>query len=118
MDTHPRTRAPEEPNNHDQKWIREWKGSQPDAQAACCFRCSASKRTPFFQTSKVIAAILRAKVRRAIDSDVQLLPAVAVAGDSASKKLVRQGTVQGSARVWIPTVGLRGDAKSCASVDQ
>jgi len=43
------------------------KSSRPSAQAACCFRCSASKRTPFFQTSKVMAAILRAKVRRAID---------------------------------------------------
>jgi hypothetical protein len=36
------------------------------AQAACCFKCSASKRTPFFQTIKVMAAILRARVRRAI----------------------------------------------------
>jgi len=44
----------------------EEKGSRPGAQAACCFRCSASKRTPFFHTSKVMAAILRAKVRRAI----------------------------------------------------
>ena len=43
------------------------KSSRPGAQAACCFRCSASKRTPFFQTSKVMAAILRANVRRAID---------------------------------------------------
>ena len=51
-------------------------------------------------------------------SDVQLLPAVAVARDSASKKLVRQGTAQGSARVWVPTGGLRGDAESCASVDR
>jgi len=39
--------------------------SSPNAYAACCFRCSASKRTPFFQTSKVVAPILRAKVRRA-----------------------------------------------------
>ena len=44
----------------------EMEGFSTDAQAACCFRCSASKRTPFFQTSKVIAAILRASVRRAI----------------------------------------------------
>ena len=51
-------------------------------------------------------------------SDVQLLPAVAVAGDTASKKLVRQGTAQGSARVWVPSGGLRGDAESCASVDR
>jgi len=33
---------------------------------ACLFSCSASKHTPFFQTIKVIAAILRANVRRAI----------------------------------------------------
>ena len=46
--------------------IQRWKGSRPSAQAACCFRCSASKRTPFFQTSKVIAAIFRASLRRAI----------------------------------------------------
>jgi hypothetical protein len=32
----------------------------------CCFSCWASKHTPFFQTIKVIAAILRANVRRAI----------------------------------------------------
>src|ERR1700693_4497947 len=41
-------------------------GLSTDAQAACCFRCSASKRTAFFQTIKVMAAILRARVRRAI----------------------------------------------------
>src|ERR1700688_4360797 len=41
-------------------------GLSPDAQAACCFRCSASKLTPFFQTIKVMAAILRARVSRAI----------------------------------------------------
>ena len=46
--------------------IPEMEGFSTDAQAACCFRCSASKRTPFFQTSKVIAAIFRANVRRAI----------------------------------------------------
>jgi hypothetical protein len=47
-------------------------GFSTDAQAACCFRCWASKRTPFFQTSKVIAAILRARVRRAIDGFIPL----------------------------------------------
>ena len=40
--------------------------SAKDAQAACCFRCLASKRTSFFQTINVIAAIFRAKVRRAM----------------------------------------------------
>jgi hypothetical protein len=37
-----------------------------DAQAACSFNCFASKCAPFFQTVRVIAAIFRAKVRRAI----------------------------------------------------
>jgi len=32
-------------------------GFSTGAQAACCFRCSASKRTPFFQTSKVIRQV-------------------------------------------------------------
>ena len=37
-----------------------------NAQAACGFSCSASKRYSFFQSVKAMAAILRAKVRRAI----------------------------------------------------
>jgi hypothetical protein len=36
------------------------------AQAACGFSCSASKRPSFFQSVKAMAAIFRAKVRRAI----------------------------------------------------
>lgn len=63
-----------------------------------------------------IEAVLRA--RSSSFSDVQLLPAITVAGDSASKKLVRQGTAEGSARVWIPSGGLRGDAESCPPVNQ
>ena len=43
-----------------------WDGLSTDAQAACCFKYSASNPTPFFQTIKVMAAILRARVRRAI----------------------------------------------------
>jgi hypothetical protein len=39
--------------------------SAKDAQA-CCFKCLASKESPFFQTINVIAAIFRAKVRRAM----------------------------------------------------
>jgi len=35
------------------------------AQAACGFRYSASKGSPFFHTCKVMAAILRANVSRA-----------------------------------------------------
>ena len=46
---------------------KEWNGFLVrDAQAACGFSCSASKCAPFFQTTRVIAAIFRAKVRRAI----------------------------------------------------
>ena len=43
-----------------------------DTQAACGFRYWASKRTPFFQMCKVIAAILRANVRRAISGRMPL----------------------------------------------
>ena len=43
-----------------------------DAQAACGFRYWASKCTPFFQTVKVMAAILRARVRRASASCIPL----------------------------------------------
>jgi len=44
----------------------ETTGVRCDAQAACGFSCSASKRSSFFQSVKAMAAILRAKVRRAI----------------------------------------------------
>jgi hypothetical protein len=40
--------------------------STRDAQAACRCNSLASKHTPFFQIVKVIAAIFRARVRRAI----------------------------------------------------
>jgi len=48
-----------------------------NTQAACDFRYWASKRTPFFQTCKVIAAILRASVRRAISGRMPLARSVA-----------------------------------------
>ena len=44
----------------------------PRAQAACNFRCSASNVSPFFQMHKVIAAILRARVSRAIAGAIPL----------------------------------------------
>ena len=47
----------------------DWESRAPmawRAQAACGFSRSASKASPFFQTLSVIAAILRAKVSRAI----------------------------------------------------
>jgi len=51
-----------------------WNGlSVPDAQAACGFSCSASKRAPFFQIVRVMAAIFRANVRRAIAGFIPFL---------------------------------------------
>src|SRR5262249_25465296 len=49
-----------------------WKIFLFDTQAACAFRCSASKRPPFFQSVNVMAAILRASVRRAISGFIPL----------------------------------------------
>ena len=73
MDTLPRNRASQEPDRSPPGMILGWIDPLPgDAQAACSFRCSASKRTPFFQTVKVIAAILRAKVRRASEGFIPL----------------------------------------------
>jgi hypothetical protein len=40
------------------------------AQAAFDFRCSASKDSPFFQIFNAMAAILRAKVKRAISGRI------------------------------------------------
>jgi hypothetical protein len=46
---------------------RRWTGRLfRDAQAACNFSFSASKSSPFFQMVKVMSAILRASVRRAM----------------------------------------------------
>jgi hypothetical protein len=42
------------------------------AQADCRFNCPGSKRTPFFQTVNTIAAILRAKLSRAIAGFIPL----------------------------------------------
>jgi len=64
MDTHPRTRASEDQPAILRDESRD--GLSTGAQAACCFRYSVSKPTPFFQTIKVMAAILRARVRRAM----------------------------------------------------
>src|SRR5438552_14318499 len=51
---------------------RRWKGLfTRDAQAACDFSLSASKFSPFFHRVSVMAAILRASVRRAM---VGLMP--------------------------------------------
>jgi len=67
-----------EPTDHHQKTDhRRWKGPfTRDAQAACDFSFSASKFSPFFHSVNVIAAILRASVRRAM---VGLMPLASAA---------------------------------------
>jgi len=51
---------------------RDGADSIRNTQAVCGFRCWASKRTPFFQIIKVMAAIFRARVRRAISGRIPL----------------------------------------------
>src|SRR5450759_3424621 len=73
IDTLPRTRASQEPTwppPRHETWEITW--VLFDAQAACVFSCSASKRSPLFQSVKVMAAILRARVRRAISGFIPL----------------------------------------------
>src|ERR1039458_3792782 len=75
--THPRTRASQEPIGHHQRRSPEMEGLfTRDAQAACDFSFSASKFSPFFHRVSVIAAILRASVRRAM---VGLMPLASAA---------------------------------------
>jgi hypothetical protein len=75
--THPRTRASQEPTDHHQKKSPEMEGVfTRDAQAACDFSFSASKLSPFFHRVSVMAAILRASVRRAM---VGLMPLASAA---------------------------------------
>src|ERR1700730_11674062 len=71
-DTHSRTRASQEPTGHHQKKITGDGGLfTQDAQAACDFSFSTSKFSPFFHKVSVMAAILRANVRRTM---VGLMP--------------------------------------------
>jgi len=66
-DTHPRTEHLQNPTAHHLRKPQRWKSLfLRDAQAACRCNCWASNSTPFFQMVKLIAAIFRAKVRRAI----------------------------------------------------
>jgi hypothetical protein len=73
IDTLPRTRASQEPMGH-HRGMKPWEITWVllDAQAACVFSCCASKRSPLFQSVKVMAAILRARVRRAISGFMPL----------------------------------------------
>jgi hypothetical protein len=71
-ETRPRTRVFQEPANHRQDEFPGMERIARNTQAVCGFKYLASKRTPFFQMVKVIAAILRASVRRAISGLIPL----------------------------------------------
>src|SRR5213080_4732579 len=70
-DTHPRTRSSQEPPATTRKITGDGRLLTRDAQAACDFSFVASKFSPFFHRVSVMAAILRARVRRTI---VGLMP--------------------------------------------
>src|SRR4030081_973386 len=71
-DAHPRTRTSQEPTGHHRQRSPEMERAlHRDAQAAWDFSFSASKFSPFFHKVSVMAAILRASVRRTI---VGLMP--------------------------------------------
>ena len=66
-DTHPRTEhLPNATDHHRRESQRRKACFTGDAQAACRCKCLGSKLTPFFHIVKVIAAIFRARVRRAM----------------------------------------------------
>src|SRR5208282_599478 len=66
-DTHPRTEHLQNPTDHHRRESQRRKAFfTGDAQAACRCNCWGSKPTPFFHIVKVIAAIFRATVRRAM----------------------------------------------------
>ena len=73
VDTHPRTRALRKLRLDPRLWndLRDDSSALLSAHAACRFNYYGSKRPPFFQMVKTMAAILRATVRRAI---VGLIP--------------------------------------------
>jgi hypothetical protein len=60
------------PTNHRQDISQGMERIARDTQAVCGFKYLASKLTPFFQMTNVIAAILRARVRRAISGLIPL----------------------------------------------
>ena len=72
-DTHPRTEHLQNPTDHHQRESQGWKAFfTGEAQAACRGKFCGSKLTPFFHIVKLIAAILRASVRRAIVGRIPL----------------------------------------------
>ena len=71
-DTHSRTRASQEPIRHSpRKNHRRWKGSYPRRSSGLRVQFLMSKSSPFFHNVSVMAAILRASVRRTM---VGLMP--------------------------------------------
>jgi hypothetical protein len=66
-DTHPRTEHLQNPTGHHPTESPEMESLfLRDAQTACRCNCWGSKFTPFFQMAKLMAAIFRASVRRAM----------------------------------------------------
>ena len=72
VETRSRTRVSQEPDGPPPGKLPGDGTDSRDTQAVCGFRCWASNETPFFQTIKVIAAILRASVSRAISGLIPL----------------------------------------------
>ena len=74
IDTLPRTERLSNLTDHSQHRITEDGKAlfTRDTQATCRCNCRASKSTPFFQIVKVIAAIFRAKVSRAMSGRIPL----------------------------------------------
>ncbi len=74
-DTHPRTEHLQNATDHHRRESQRGKAFfTRDAQAACRGNCLGSKLTPFFHIVKVIGAILRASVRRAIVGRIPFPP--------------------------------------------
>jgi hypothetical protein len=61
------------PTDHHRRESQRWKAFfTGDAQAACRRNCLGSKLTPFFHMVKVIAAIFRARLSRAMVGRIPL----------------------------------------------
>jgi len=105
MDTLPRPERLKNPTDHRPRWSpggsRLWARA---AQAACGFRCSSSKRAPFFQTIKVIAAIF---ARQRETSHRRLHPL----GEQTLVKLV-QGSCPSRSRDAMSRQNHRGQPRS------
>lgn len=77
VDTLPQTKRLKNPTATAKDDPQGWNGLSARGAQAACFKCLASKRAPFFQTISGIAAIFRAKVRRAMVGHIPLASNVA-----------------------------------------